>query len=161
MYAEALCNSHWSPDMRHRDGISGKFFTLIWMSLNRADDYSKLVQVIAWCSQAASHYLNQRWPGSLSPYGVTRTQRIKCRKTSPQSPTFVAKEVIIGKYNLLSYGTIMTLFCGLVIVTRRAIIIAALSYRTWVDSADWSRAKFNRLNYFRTRHSSKMRTMVL
>ena len=33
-----------------------------------------LVQVMAWCHQATSHYLSQCWPRSLSPYGVTRPQ---------------------------------------------------------------------------------------
>ena len=35
---------------------------------------STLVQVMAWCYQAPSHYLSQSWPRSLSPYGVTRPQ---------------------------------------------------------------------------------------
>ena len=47
---------------------------LIWMSLNCTDDQSKLVQVMAWCRQATSHYLSQCWPSSMSPYGVTRPQ---------------------------------------------------------------------------------------
>ena len=47
---------------------------LIWMSLNFADDQSTLVQLMAWCRQATSHYLSQCWPRSLSPYGVTRPQ---------------------------------------------------------------------------------------
>ena len=29
---------------------------------------------MAWCHQATSHYLNQSWPRSLSPYGVTSPQ---------------------------------------------------------------------------------------
>ena len=29
---------------------------------------------MAWCCQATSHYLNQCWPRSMSPYGVTRPQ---------------------------------------------------------------------------------------
>ena len=37
-------------------------------------DNSTLVQVMAWCCQATSHYLSQWWPRSLSPYGVTRPQ---------------------------------------------------------------------------------------
>ena len=37
-----------------------------------ADDQSKLVQVMTWFRQAISHYLNQYWPSSLSPYGLTR-----------------------------------------------------------------------------------------
>ena len=47
---------------------------LIWMSLDFTDDQSTLVQVMAWCRQATSHYLSQCWPRSLSPYGVTRPQ---------------------------------------------------------------------------------------
>ena len=44
------------------------------MSLDLTDDKSTLVQVMAWCRQATSHYLGQCWPRSLSPYGVTRPQ---------------------------------------------------------------------------------------
>ena len=47
---------------------------LMWMSLDFTDDQSTLVQVMAWCRQATSHYLSQCWPRSLSPYGVTRPQ---------------------------------------------------------------------------------------
>ena len=32
------------------------------MSLNLTDDKSTLVQVMAWCRQATSHYLSQCWP---------------------------------------------------------------------------------------------------
>ena len=38
---------------------------------------STLVQVMAWCHQATSHYLNQCWPRSLTPYGVTGPQWVK------------------------------------------------------------------------------------
>ena len=44
------------------------------MSLDFTDDQSTLVQVMAWCRQATSHYLSQCWPRSLSPYGVIRPQ---------------------------------------------------------------------------------------
>ena len=47
---------------------------LIWMSLDLNYEKSTLVQVMAWCHQAISHYLSQCWPRSLSPYGVTRPQ---------------------------------------------------------------------------------------
>ena len=46
---------------------------LSWISLNLTDK-STLVQVMAWCRQATSHYLNQCWPRSMSPYGITRPQ---------------------------------------------------------------------------------------
>ena len=48
-----------------------------WMSLDFTKGKSTLVQVMAWCRQATSHYLSQCWPRSLSPYGVTRTQCVK------------------------------------------------------------------------------------
>ena len=47
------------------------------MPQNPSDDKSTLVQVMAWCRQAASHYLSQCCPKSLSPYGVTRPQWVK------------------------------------------------------------------------------------
>ena len=47
---------------------------ITWMSLDFADDQSTLVQIMAWCRQATSHYLSQCWPRSLLPYGVTRPQ---------------------------------------------------------------------------------------
>ena len=40
-------------------------------------DKSTLVQVMAWCRQATSHYLSQCCPRSLSPYGVTRPKWVK------------------------------------------------------------------------------------
>ena len=47
---------------------------LRWMPWDFTDDKSTLVQVMPWCRQATSHYLNLCWPSSMSPYGVTRPQ---------------------------------------------------------------------------------------
>ena len=47
---------------------------IIWMSMDFTDDQSTLVQVMAWCRQATSHYLSQCWTRSLMPSGVTRPQ---------------------------------------------------------------------------------------
>ena len=58
-------------------GISCEL-ALRWMSLDLTDDKSTLVQVMAWCRQATSHYLSQCWLRSLSPYGVTRPQWVNC-----------------------------------------------------------------------------------
>ena len=44
----------------------------MWLDLT--DDKSTLVQVMAWCRQATSHYLSQCWPSSISPYSVIRPQ---------------------------------------------------------------------------------------
>ena len=48
-----------------------------WMLQYLTDDQSPLVQVMAWCCQATSHYLSQCWPRSLLPYDVTRLQWVK------------------------------------------------------------------------------------
>ena len=52
--------------------ISGK--VALRKSLDLSDDKSTLVQVMAWCHQATSHYLSQCWPRALSPHGVIRPQ---------------------------------------------------------------------------------------
>ena len=59
-------------------GISYEI-ALRWMPPGLSDDKSTLVQVMAWCRQATSHHLNQCWPRSLPPYGVTRPQWVKCQ----------------------------------------------------------------------------------
>ena len=66
-----LANGGWG--MSHE-------IALRWMPLDLTDDKSTLVQVMAWCRQATSHYLSRCWPRSLSPNGVTRLQWIKVSK---------------------------------------------------------------------------------
>ena len=44
---------------------------LRWKPQNYANDKSVSVQVMAWCRQATSHYLNQCWPSSVSSHDVT------------------------------------------------------------------------------------------
>ena len=62
-------------------GISCELALLRWMLLDLTDDKSTLVQVMAWCHQATSHYLSQCWLRSLSPYGVTRPKWVNmCKK---------------------------------------------------------------------------------
>ena len=51
---------------------------LTWKLQDLTDDESTLVQVMAWCHRAASHYMRQCWPSSRSPYDVTRPQWVKC-----------------------------------------------------------------------------------
>ena len=52
---------------------------LRWKPQNASDDTSTLVQVMAWCRQATSHYLIQYWPRSMSPYAVISSWCIKHR----------------------------------------------------------------------------------
>ena len=53
---------------------------LKWMPMDFTNGKSTLVQVMAWCRQATSHYLSQCWPRSLSPYGVIRPQWVNLWK---------------------------------------------------------------------------------
>ena len=44
--------------------------TLRCMPFGLTDDKSILVQVMAWCCQATTHYLSQTWPRSLASQSV-------------------------------------------------------------------------------------------
>ena len=74
-----------------------------WLPQNLTDEKSILVQVMAWCRQATSHYLNQCWPRSPTPYGVTMPQWVKGSLKSsdnkvvmmPMLLSVVALEVVI------------------------------------------------------------------
>ena len=58
---------------------------LRWMAQNLVGDKSTLVQVMAWCHQATGHNLNQCWPRSPMPYGVTRPHWVKNNGNSCRS----------------------------------------------------------------------------
>ena len=67
---------------------------LIWMPRHLTHDTSTLVQVMAWCRQAASHYLSHCLPRSMSPDGLTRPQWVN---------SYMSQDgVIIVKQNGLS-----------------------------------------------------------
>ena len=51
----------------------------LWM---RENTKSTLVQVMAWCRQATSHYLSQCWPIYMSPFDVPRPKWVKPLKRS-------------------------------------------------------------------------------
>ena len=87
---EASCNSlspgrsewdskYWTFNIVLLIGIfrSSHDNALRWMPQDLTDDKSTLVQVMAWCRQATSHYLSQCWLSPLSPCGVTRPQWVK------------------------------------------------------------------------------------
>ena len=52
---------------------------LKWEPDNPIDENSALAQVIAWCHQATNHYSSQRRTSSVSPYCVTRAQRMNAK----------------------------------------------------------------------------------
>ena len=65
------------------------------MPENLTNDKSTLVQLMPWCTQASSHYLNQCWLKSLSPYGITRPRWVKDNKDLH----FAATKHLIETYN--------------------------------------------------------------
>ena len=91
------------PPVRYGSNFSSAFFKLIlrinvlilridvsstsceigvrWVPQNTSDDESTLVQVMAWCRQATSHYLSQCWPKSMLLYGFTRPPSVPCKFT--------------------------------------------------------------------------------
>ena len=81
---------------------------LIWMSLDFTDDQSTLVQLMAWCHQATTHYLSQCWPRSLSPFGVTRPQWVN---NNIHWPILSILYLSDGSVSLDSADLIYTKFC--------------------------------------------------
>ena len=65
---------------------------LRWMPQDLTDDKSTLVQVMAWCHQATSHYLSQCWPRSLLPYGVTRPQWVKQKSSTYEQTSMIVNQ---------------------------------------------------------------------
>ena len=73
--------------------------TFRWMPGNVFYDQWTLVQVMAWCCQATSHYRSQCWPRSISPYSITRSQWVK---TSNYVDQFTCP---FARFDLLLYVT--------------------------------------------------------
>ena len=67
-----LCR--WFSTLANGGWCMSHGIVLRWMPLDLTGDKSTLVQVMAWCRQATSHYMSQCWPRSISPNGVTRPQ---------------------------------------------------------------------------------------
>ena len=96
-------------------GISCQI-SLKWLPQDSTVDKSTLVQVMAWCLQAPSHYLKQCWPRSLLPYGFNRPQWVNCclfstkplpaTKKSGKSPSrlSVLQSITWTNADLLSIG---------------------------------------------------------
>ena len=65
---------------------------LMWIPQNIVDE-STLVQVMVWCRQATSHYLNQCWLRSPTPYAVTRLQWVKEWSLCKFNPSVTAARI--------------------------------------------------------------------
>ena len=72
---------------------------LWYMPLDLTNDKSKLVQVVAWCHQATSHYLSQCWSRSLSPYGVIRPQWVNNQRNYEVDKFWTDSPVCINEEN--------------------------------------------------------------
>ena len=86
-------------------------FALLWLSLDFTDDQPTLVQVMAWCRQATSHYLSQCWPRSMSPNGVTRPQWVNyvAITSSSKGPfPYVARSESLLHWGLYQVDGILT-----------------------------------------------------
>ena len=105
-------------------GISYEIAALRWMPLDLTDDKSILVQVMAWCHQATSHYLNQCWPRSLSPSGITRPQWFKLLQFS-QIYFFISTCF----YQWVSYLVVIS-FCP---VHHKSLLTSNYLHRTAVN----------------------------
>ena len=97
-------------------GISYEI-ALRWMPLDLTDDKSTLVQVMAWCRQATSHYLSQGWPRSMSTNGVTRPQWVNVLLTVMLKKERKKKCLNISVYIVLNqYTKLCLLYVKLIII---------------------------------------------
>ena len=71
-----------------------------WTSLDHSDKPT-LVQVMARCRQATSHYLSQCWPSSMSPNGVTRPQWVRVDELLAFS---MVKDIYTSRFNEVERG---------------------------------------------------------
>ena len=81
---------------------------LIWMLLDLTYEKSTLVQVMAWCRQATSHYLSQCWPRSLSPHGVTRPQWVNILTLYRYISTIVSSQFILSVSHIIYTDSVLT-----------------------------------------------------
>ena len=73
LLAHVRCGSNYGVISKHMLQIkfmSTSCGTALRIIAQSTFDKTTLVQVMAWCHQAPSHYLSQCWPRSMSPYGA-------------------------------------------------------------------------------------------
>ena len=106
-------------------GISGEV-PIRETSLVRTYDKPTLVQVMAWCRQATSHYLSQCWPRFVSPYGFTRPQWVTHNEI---------RLLAHLKPFLRNTSTHLSIFCNtlsvIMIMSMGVLIIRNMSSVTW------------------------------
>ena len=124
--------------------------TLTWASPDLNEGKSTLVQVMARCRQATSHYLNQCWHGSLPPYGVIRPHWVNLNDIS----TFCCSmnyswRFAIGFPSL--FKRLMHLFITSYIPTLISILIskpAEYISQYFIKTISWFHGNFKCIEYF-------------
>ena len=100
----------WMGERHSRLGPELNWIALRWMQKNLTNEKSTLVQVMAWCRQATSHYLNQCWLRSTSPSSVTGSQWVNvpslqsCVTDLSVSNQAVAMAAALGLQDWLGLG---------------------------------------------------------
>ena len=82
---------------------------LRWMPWDLTHGKSTLVHVMAWCRQAASHYMGQCSPNSMPPDGVTRPQWVNLTRHHRHNAmsSIKAHNCLKGLYSLSSKTFLM------------------------------------------------------
>ena len=92
------------------------------MSLDLTDDWSTLVQVMAWCRQATSHYMSQCRPRSVSPYGVNRPQWVNWSYPIPLGTILMACCYTNSLRLVVAYVSVKWVIIGVSPVWRKPIV---------------------------------------
>ena len=97
------------------------------MPQNLTDDKSTVVQLMAWCHQATSHYLSQCWPSFVpaSLHDIIKPQWVKYRLISPISSRLTSLEL------------------------KRAVI--------WLPQCQWSNPEEYRSNTWKYNHNKQIK----
>ena len=112
---------HFAEDLFECISFCENFHILISLQSLFNDNKSTLVQVVAWCCQARSHYLNQCWPRSAISYSFPRPLWVEYPSTGLW---------VILLTDMLVSGLIEV--NGLMMVNGLIMIIMALGYAAYV-----------------------------
>ena len=115
---------------------------LRWMSLDLIDDKSTLVQVMAWCRQATSHYLSQCWPRSMSPYGVTRPQWVTFWCIYDFLKYLFLSTKFLRAVRIVICVTVWCAKCYTYLCNRYLVLSchSHIYYEKWMDNSHWPRS---------------------
>ena len=104
-----------------------------WMPEDLTNENPTLVQVMAWCRQAPSHYLSQCWPRFMLQYGVTRLQWVRCLEMHLQKPTYKKYELLLLKTLYVSSASHVSL--PIFIYLSISYVKDSYIYRVWTWSS--------------------------